>query len=103
MIGFLCGAQIFSKIARWPVDPAPLPFVPWSKAAQSRARQHRWLVYRNDEGENIMNQYLLSVHMVEGQPAPAPEVMQKMYADVDAFNQKVQKAGVWVFGGGLHP
>ncbi|MEX1023246.1 MAG: YciI family protein [Dehalococcoidia bacterium] len=50
-----------------------------------------------------MKQYLLSVHMVEGEDAPAPEVIERMYADVDAFNQKVQAAGVWVFGGGLEP
>jgi len=50
-----------------------------------------------------MKQYLLSVHYVEGQEPPAPEVMQKMFADVDVFNKKVQDAGAWVFGGGLHP
>jgi hypothetical protein len=50
-----------------------------------------------------MNQYLLAVHNVEGAPLPAPEVMQKMFADVDAFNKTVQNAGAWVFGGGLLP
>jgi len=50
-----------------------------------------------------MNQYLLSVHMVEGAPLPSPEVMQKMYADVDAFNQVLQKSGSWIFAGGLQP
>ncbi|MEY9836411.1 YciI family protein [Streptacidiphilus sp. EB103A] len=50
-----------------------------------------------------MKQYLLAVHMVEGQAPPAPEVMQKMYADVDAFNQRLQADGAWVFAGGLHP
>src|SRR6185295_9654685 len=49
-----------------------------------------------------MNQYLLSVHMVEGARAPAPAVMQKMYADVDAFNKVLHQANAWVFGGGLH-
>jgi hypothetical protein len=53
--------------------------------------------------ENIMKQYLLSVHMVEGQELPAPEVMQKMYADVAAFNSRLQAEGAWVFAGGLHP
>lgn len=48
-----------------------------------------------------MNQYLLSVHMVEGQAPPSPEVMQKMFADVDAFNRVLQKSGSWVFAGGL--
>jgi hypothetical protein len=50
-----------------------------------------------------MNQYLLAVHNVEGAPLPSPEVMQKMFADVDAFNKTVQNAGAWVFGGGLLP
>jgi hypothetical protein len=50
-----------------------------------------------------MTIYLLSVHNVEGQEPPAPEVMQQMFDDVDKFNQKVQDAGAWVFGGGLHP
>ena len=50
-----------------------------------------------------MTQYLLSVHMVEGQDLPAPEVMEKMYKDVDVFNDKLQKQGAWVFAGGLHP
>ena len=50
-----------------------------------------------------MKQYMLTVHDVEGTPAPAPEVMQKMYQDVEALNAELQSAGVWVFGGGLHP
>ena len=50
-----------------------------------------------------MTQYLLSVHMVEGEELPPPETIQQMYADVDAFNEEVKKAGAWVFGGGLHP
>jgi hypothetical protein len=50
-----------------------------------------------------MTQYLMSVHMVEGQEMPAPESMQRMYAQVDVFNKKLQGQGSWVFGGGLHP
>jgi hypothetical protein len=50
-----------------------------------------------------MKQYMLTVHDVEGTPMPAPEVMQKMYADVDALNAEMQSAGVWVFAGGLYP
>ena len=49
-----------------------------------------------------MKQYLLSVHMVEGEPEPAPEEMQKAYEQVDAFNTEVQAEGAWVFAGGLH-
>lgn len=50
-----------------------------------------------------MTQYLLSVHMVEGQEMPAPEVIEKMYADVDKFNNEIQASGHWVFAGGLMP
>ena len=50
-----------------------------------------------------MTQYLLSVHMVDGEAPPSQEAMQKAYADVDAFNAKLQAQGAWVFGGGLHP
>lgn len=49
-----------------------------------------------------MKQYLLSVHGVEGDPVPAPEVIERMYAAVDVFNKKVMESGNWVFGGGLH-
>jgi hypothetical protein len=50
-----------------------------------------------------MNQYLLSVYHVEGEPTPGPEAMQTMYKDVDAVNQEMMKTGAWVFGGGLLP
>lgn len=48
-----------------------------------------------------MTQYMLSVHMVEGEEMPPPEVLEQMFADVDAFNQKLQADGAWVFAGGL--
>lgn len=50
-----------------------------------------------------MTQYLLSVHMVEGDETPPPEVMERAYRDVDVFNQKLKEQGAWVFAGGLHP
>ncbi len=50
-----------------------------------------------------MTQYLLAVHMVEGEPEPAPEEMAQAYKDVDAFNAELKEQGVWVFAGGLHP
>jgi hypothetical protein len=50
-----------------------------------------------------MKQYLLSVHMVEGEEPPAPEVMQEAYERVNALNQQLQAEGAWVFAGGLHP
>jgi hypothetical protein len=50
-----------------------------------------------------MTQYMLSVYMVDGEPTPSDAEMQKMFADVDALNAKMQQKGAWVFGGGLHP
>ncbi len=50
-----------------------------------------------------MTQYLLSVHMVEGDPVPGDEEMAQAYKDVDIFNNEVQAKGAWVFAGGLHP
>jgi hypothetical protein len=50
-----------------------------------------------------MTQYLLSVHMVDGEEVPPPEKMQQRFAAVDKFNAELQETGAWVFGGGLHP
>jgi len=50
-----------------------------------------------------MTQYLLAVHMVDGQPSPEPEQIEQMYAQVDVFNAELQREGMWVFAGGLHP
>ena len=50
-----------------------------------------------------MSQYLLSVYMVDGQEPPSDAEMAQIYADVDALNEEIKQAGVWVFAGGLHP
>ena len=50
-----------------------------------------------------MTQYLLSVHMIEGQEEPPPEVVEQAYKDVDALNEELKAEGAWVFAGGLHP
>ncbi len=50
-----------------------------------------------------MKQYLLSVHMVEGQEPPSPEAMERAYREVDSLNAELQASGAWVFAGGLHP
>jgi hypothetical protein len=50
-----------------------------------------------------MPQYLLSVHMIEGAEAPAPEDMKRIYRDVDRVNDELKAQGAWVFAGGLHP
>lgn len=49
-----------------------------------------------------MKQYLLAVHMVEGEE-PSREAMQQVYKDVDAVNEQIKAEGAWVFAGGLHP
>ena len=49
-----------------------------------------------------MNQYMLSVWHVEGEESPSEDELQKIYADVDAFNAKLDAQGIQVFGGGLH-
>jgi hypothetical protein len=50
-----------------------------------------------------MTVYMLSVHhSPEALPPQNEEDMQKAFKQVDALNQKMQKQGVWVFGGGLH-
>ena len=53
-----------------------------------------------------MTQYLLSVHgPAEDTPEAwgfeSEEQVQQAYAKTEALNAELQKAGVWVFGGGL--
>jgi len=50
-----------------------------------------------------MTQYMMSVHTVEGEAMPTGDDMQRMYDQVDVFNQKLVNEGIWVFGGGLEP
>lgn len=49
-----------------------------------------------------MNQYLLSIYQPDG-PAPEPEVLEPILRDLQALNEEMQAAGVWVFAAGLHP
>jgi hypothetical protein len=51
----------------------------------------------------MSQQYMLSVHHTGGYPEVDPEEMQTQFAAVAAFNQEVEKAGAWVFAGGLMP
>lgn len=48
-----------------------------------------------------MKQYLLSIYQPEGEP-PEPEFLDEVMHRLDALNQEMQEAGVWVFAGGLH-
>jgi len=50
-----------------------------------------------------MSKYLLSVHSVEGEAPPTPEIMEEMYAAVNVFNAELMNVGAWVYAGGLEP
>jgi hypothetical protein len=50
-----------------------------------------------------MAQYLLAVHMVEGEPEASQDEMRQAYASVDALNAELRASGAWVFAGGLQP
>jgi hypothetical protein len=51
-----------------------------------------------------MPQYLMSVwHDDDYTVDFSGEEAQRLFAQVGAFNEKIQSAGVWVFGAGLHP
>jgi hypothetical protein len=49
-----------------------------------------------------MKQYLLSVYQPDADTLP-PDDLEKIMQDVDALDQELRDAGVWVFAGGLHP
>jgi hypothetical protein len=50
-----------------------------------------------------MTQYMLSVPGNVDDAMPSDDVIQQMFKDVEAFNDKVRAAGKWVFAGGLEP
>jgi hypothetical protein len=50
-----------------------------------------------------MKQYLLAVHMIEGELMPAEAEIQRSYQAVDKFNNELMTSGEWVFAGGLLP
>jgi hypothetical protein len=49
-----------------------------------------------------MNQYLLSIYQPDG-PAPDADFLEPIMRDLNALNEEMQAAGVWVFAAGLHP
>jgi hypothetical protein len=58
-------------------------------------------VSANDYKVSQMQQYLLSIYQPDG-PAPATNVLEKIMRDVNALREDMQRAGAWVFSGGLH-
>jgi hypothetical protein len=49
-----------------------------------------------------MKLYLLSIYQPD-RPPPAPEVLGPIVKNLEALNDEMKAAGVWVFGRGLHP
>ncbi len=49
-----------------------------------------------------MKHYLLSVYQPDGDPPP-PQVLDKVMANLEAWNRELRAAGAWVFTAGLHP
>lgn len=45
--------------------------------------------------------YLLSVHVADEGPQPSTEAIAQAHAEVDALNDELMRAGVWMFAGGL--
>lgn len=50
-----------------------------------------------------MPRYLMTVVEPSTGEGPTPEVLDRIGRDVDAVHRAMQDAGIWVFGGGLHP
>jgi hypothetical protein len=50
-----------------------------------------------------MPNYLLTVVEPSTGPGPEPGALERIMKDVDAVDQEMRDAGVWVFAGGLHP
>ncbi|MFI7061887.1 YciI family protein [Kribbella sp. NPDC050124] len=49
-----------------------------------------------------MNQYLLSIYQPDGAP-PSDDFLEPIMRELNALNEEMQAAGVWVFAAGLHP
>lgn len=49
-----------------------------------------------------MKQYLLSIYQPDGEP-PADLDLDRIMAELGALSEDMQRAGAWVFSGGLHP
>ena len=49
-----------------------------------------------------MTQYLLTLYQPDG-PPPADVDLDRIGAELGAFNEELRAKGAWVFSGGLHP
>ena len=50
-----------------------------------------------------MTRYMVSVWYPAGAIKPPPEELEVIMHNVQAVHEEMDKAGVWVFGGALHP
>ena len=50
-----------------------------------------------------MTRYLLSVYTPADGTPPAPEELDAIRKNVEAYHQELRDAGAWVFAGGLNP
>ena len=50
-----------------------------------------------------MPRYLMTVVEPSVGEPPTPEALERIMTDVDAVHREMADAGIWVFGGGLHP
>ena len=50
-----------------------------------------------------MPRYLMTVVEPSTGPGLAPGQLERIMEDVDVLHHEMQDAGIWVFGGGLHP
>jgi hypothetical protein len=50
-----------------------------------------------------MPRYLMTVVEPSAGEPPTPEALERIMKDVDALHREMADAGIWVFGGGLHP
>jgi hypothetical protein len=76
------------EIDNWTDAPLPLSIAPDPVRLEA-------------EREETMNHYLLSVCYPAGAATPPPAQLDAIMKDVNAVNQEMKAAGVWVFGGGL--
>jgi hypothetical protein len=52
--------------------------------------------------ETRMKLYLIGMYQPDG-PPPPPEILEPIMREIHAIRRELERAGQWVFAGGLHP
>jgi hypothetical protein len=52
--------------------------------------------------EMRMKLYLIGMYQPDG-PPPPPEILEPIMREIHAIRRELERAGQWVFAGGLHP